>query len=88
MNEFRKYSSLLIILLCTSCAGGQIVRLQNESGVTQRCEVSAYTALVTGSSSRDSVLNKCITELEQAGFKVVGRKSNLWESNNTEIKHK
>ena len=58
------------------------VKLQNVEGVIQTCEVSSYTALVTGSGSRDSVINKCISELEHAGYKVVSTKSNMWESNN------
>ena len=74
--------TLSLLLISSGCTGGRIVKLQNVEGVIQTCEVSSYTALVTGSGSRDSVINKCISELEHAGYKVVSTKSNMWESNN------
>ena len=64
----------LLVLCVTGCAGGKSIRLKNEIGIVQTCEVSSYTALVTGSGSRDAVLGKCINQLQNAGFKVIDSK--------------
>ncbi len=72
--------TILFTILLSGCAGGKTVRLSNESGLIQTCDVSSYSALFTGSSARDASLNKCINQLQNAGYKVIDSKSNFWHS--------
>lgn len=61
---------LLFALLLSSCAG-KLTLMKNSDGDIQKCEVSTMSAMTTGMLLANRDINRCVDNLEKAGYKKI-----------------
>ena len=71
MKSITLAAVISISFLATTGCTGRIVRLENDQGTRLNCEVSTLSAMMTGVLIRDAAIDKCVSEHEAAGFKVI-----------------